>query len=110
MEGIVDIDEMVGSTEEDWVNYTLTRVNNSLVRLGIFLGEFHWHHHDREDEFFLVLSGKLLLDVEDETLELLPRQGYTVPRGVEHRTRAKEKTVVLMVEGDTVKPEGDQPL
>ncbi len=104
---VIDLDDHVSSTEEEWMNYTLTPVNDCLVRLGIFLGEFHWHHHDLEDEFFYVVSGKLLLDVEDETFELTPRQGYTVPKGVRHRTRAKEKTVVLMIEGDTVKPRGD---
>lgn len=105
--GVIDIDGIVGSTKEKWTNYTLSEVNDSLVRLGIFEGEFHWHHHDREDELFLVLSGKLFLDLKDRTVELLPHQCFTVPRGVEHRTRANERTVVLMVEGNTVKPAGD---
>ena len=104
---IIDINDYVKQTKEKWVNYTLCKVNNSLVRLGIFEGEFHWHHHDKEDEFFYVISGKLLLDLKDKTIELLPSQGFTVPKGIEHRTRAKEKTVVIMVEGDTVKPRGD---
>ncbi|MGA1821353.1 MAG: cupin domain-containing protein [Thermoplasmatota archaeon] len=104
---VIDIDGLVDRTEVKWINHDLTRINDSVVRLGIFEGEFHWHHHDREDELFLVLSGKLLLDLEDRTVELLPRQGFTVPRGVEHRTRAEERTVVIMVEGSTVKPAGD---
>ena len=104
---VIDIDEYVRGTEETWVNYTLSEVNDCVVRMGIFEGEFHWHHHDVEDEFFFVVSGKLLLDVEDITYELGPGQGFTVPRKVRHRTRAEEKTVVLMVEGDTVKPGGD---
>ena len=108
LQGDEDVDgEARENGGEDWINFTLTRVNDSLVRMGIFLGEFHWHHHDEEDEFFYVVSGLLLLDVEDKTYELGPRQGFTVPKGVEHRTRAQEKTVVLMVEGDTVKPRGD---
>ena len=104
---VIDIDDYVNHTKEKWINYTLSKVNNSLVRLGIFEGEFHCHHHDNEDEFFYVISGKLLLDFEDKTIELFPNKGFTVPRGVEHRTRAYEKTVVIMVEGNTVKPEGD---
>ena len=104
---VIDVDEYVRGTEEKWVNFTLSEVNDCVVRMGIFDGEFHWHHHDVEDEFFFVVSGKLLLDVEDITYELGPGQGFTVPRKVRHRTRAEEKTVVLMVEGDTVKPEGD---
>ncbi|MFH1052670.1 MAG: cupin domain-containing protein [bacterium] len=104
---IIDINKIVAGNREKWINFTLTEVNNSLVRLGIFEGEFHWHHHDNEDEYFHVLSGKLILDVEDKTYELLPGQGFTVPRGIEHRTRAYEKTIVIMVEGNTVNPKGD---
>ncbi|HNW42878.1 MAG TPA: cupin domain-containing protein [Elusimicrobiales bacterium] len=81
--------------------------SHCVVRLGIFDGEFHWHKHDAEDELFYVLEGRLLLDLEGQTLELLPNQGYTVPRTVLHRTRAREKTVVLMVEKNTVNPKGD---
>ena len=104
---VLDVDNIVCSTQEKWSNCTLTEVNDCLVRLGIFEGEFHWHHHDREDELFLVLSGKLLLDLKDRTVELPPHQCFTVPRGVEHRTRAMERTVVIMVEGNTVRPAGD---
>ena len=106
-DGIIDVNELVINTREKWTNYTLTKVNHSVVRMGIFHGEFHWHHHEREDEFFYVISGRLLLDIPDKTIELLPGQGFTVTRGVEHRTRANDKTVVLMVEGDTVDPSGD---
>lgn len=104
---VIDISQLVSENKEKWTNINLTEVNDSIVRLGIFEGEFHWHQHDREDELFIVLEGKLLLDLEAETLELTPFQGYTVPRRILHRTRAAEKTVVLMVEGSTVNPKGD---
>jgi len=104
---VIDIGDYVDQTKEKWINYTLSEANDSLIRLGIFEGEFHWHHHDLEDEFFYVISGKLLIDFIDQTIELLPNQGFTVPRKVEHRTRAEVKTVVIMVEGNTVKPEGN---
>ncbi len=104
---VIDIPSIVEACSEKWYNTTLSSVNDSLVRLGIFEGEFHWHHHDNEDEFFYVISGKLLLDLQDGTIELNQNQGYTVPKGIEHRTRAKEKTIVLMIEADTVKPKGD---
>ena len=104
---IIDIQRIVEACKEKWYNTTLCSVNDSLVRLGIFEGEFHWHHHDNEDEFFFVVSGKLLLDLPEGTIELDQFQGYTVPKGIEHRTRAEEKTIVLMVETDTVKPRGD---
>jgi mannose-6-phosphate isomerase-like protein (cupin superfamily) len=93
---------------EPWFNQTLTTVNDSVVRLGVLEGDFHWHKHDAEDEFFLVLEGRLLIDLQDrETVTLDPHQGYTVPRGVVHRTRAPVRTAVIMVEPAAVVPTGD---
>jgi mannose-6-phosphate isomerase-like protein (cupin superfamily) len=83
-------------------------VNDAVVRLGVIDGEFHWHKHDVEDEFFLVLDGTLLIDVEGHgTVTLERHQGYTVPRGVVHRTRAPVRTTILMVEPSGVQPTGD---
>ena len=91
-----------------WFNQTLTSVNRSVVRLGVIEGEFHWHKHDDTDEFFLVLEGRLLIDLEDrEPVTLEPHQGFTVPRGVVHRTRAPVRTAILMVEAEGVSPTGD---
>jgi mannose-6-phosphate isomerase-like protein (cupin superfamily) len=108
---VIEAGELADGCPEKWWNQTLTRVNDSVARLGVFEGEFHWHKHDLEDELFFVLEGKLLLDFERdgkrETVELHPRQGMTVPRGVMHRTRAPSRTVVLMVEAATVVPTGD---
>jgi mannose-6-phosphate isomerase-like protein (cupin superfamily) len=104
---VIDVSALVRKNKEKWINFSLAEVNDCLVRLGIFQGEFHWHKHDREDELFFVLEGLLLLDLEGGTIRLRPGQGYTVPRRVIHRTRAKRKTVVLMVEGKTVQPRGD---
>jgi len=104
---LVDLKALVEACTDPWYNQTLCRVNDCVVRLGVFQGEFHWHKHDREDEFFHVISGRLLVDLEGRTVELQPAQGITVPRGVMHRTRAPEKTVVLMIEGAGVVPTGD---
>jgi mannose-6-phosphate isomerase-like protein (cupin superfamily) len=105
---VVDAGHLADECPERWWNQTLSRVNDSVVRLGVFeQGEFHWHKHDREDEFFYVVEGKLLLDLEGRTVELLPRQGMLVPKGVVHRTRARERTVVLMIEAATIVPTGD---
>lgn len=96
------------AAHEPWFNQTPTTVNESVVRLGVVEGDFHWHKHDVEDEFFLVLEGRLLIDLEDrETVTLDPHQGYTVPRGVVHRTRAPVRTAILMVEPADVVPTGD---
>ena len=105
----IDVPAVVAETGEKWFNQTLARVNESVVRLGIVEGEFHWHEHRSEDEFFFVLSGRLLVDLEGRTVELGPQQGVTVPKGVPHRTRAPEKTVMLMVEGSGIRPTGDEP-
>ena len=93
---------------EPWFNQTLTVVNDSVVRLGVVEGEFHWHKHVNEDEFFLVLEGALEIDVEGhETIALLPSQGVTIPKGLMHRPRAAKRTVIIMVEPATVAPTGD---
>ena len=104
---VIDVSDILAEQVEKWTNVDLTQVNDAIVRLGLFEGEFHWHKHDLEDELFFVLEGKLLLDLPGETRELTPWQGYTVPRGVLHRTRAEVRTVVLMVEQAGVKPGGD---
>ena len=104
---VIDIPAEVAA-HEPWFNQTLTSVNDSVVRLGIFRGEFHWHKHDGEDEFFLVLDGRLEIDIEGgATVALDHHQGYTVPRGVVHRTRARDRAVVVMVEKAGVVPTGD---
>lgn len=104
---VVDVQALVDTCQESWWNQTLCRVNDSVVRLGVLHGEFHWHKHDNEDEFFYVVDGRFEIDLEGRTVSLAPRQGFTVPRGVMHRTRAPEKTVVLMIEGAGVIPTGD---
>lgn len=104
---IIDVAKVVAENREVWFNQTLTRVNDCVARIGVLHGEFHWHSHTDEDEFFLVLDGELLLDLEGKTLSLKRWMGATVPRGVIHRTRAPEKAVVLMVEGAGVSPTGD---
>jgi len=104
---LIDIPSEIAA-HQPWFNQTLTTVNNTVVRLGILEGEFHWHKHDEQDEFFIVLEGELLIDLEDrETVVLGQHQGYTVPRGVPHRTRAPHRTAVLMVEAAGVVPTGD---
>jgi mannose-6-phosphate isomerase-like protein (cupin superfamily) len=103
---LIDIPAEIGA-HEPWFNQTLTTVNDSVVRLGIIEGDFHWHKHDADDEFFLVIEGQLLIDIEDEdTVTLDPHQGYTVPRGVVHRTRAPVRSAILMVESAGVVPTG----
>jgi mannose-6-phosphate isomerase-like protein (cupin superfamily) len=102
-----DVAQIVSECKHKWFNQTLVKINESVARLGIVEGEYHWHKHDNDDEFFFVLQGQLLVDLEDKTIELNPYQGITIPRGVVHRTRALQKTVMLMVETATIQPTGD---
>lgn len=102
-----DVREEVKQCTDKWFNQTLTKVNDSVVRLGIVEGEYHWHKHDEDDEFFFVLEGQLLIDLEDETIELNPNQGVTISKGIMHRPRAPKKTVMLMMETSAIAPTGD---
>ncbi len=104
---VIDVPAIVRACKDQWFNQTLTRVNDSVVRIGIVRGEYHWHKHDRDDEFFFVLEGRLFIDLEDRTIELAPGQGVTISRGVRHRPRAPQKTVMLMVETSEIQPTGD---
>jgi mannose-6-phosphate isomerase-like protein (cupin superfamily) len=104
---LVDVPALVAACTDRWYNQTLCRVNDSVVRLGVMQGEYHWHKHIHLDEFFFVLDGRFLIDLEGRTVELEPRQGFVVPKGVLHRTRAPDRTVILMVEGAGIAPTGD---
>ena len=103
----VDVQAVADAVTHPWFNQTLCQVNGSVVRVGVVRGEYHWHKHDDDDEFFYVVEGKLLVDLEDRTVELAPRQGLVVPRGVVHRTRAPERTIILMMENAGIVPTGD---
>lgn len=104
---VIDVPQIVDACQDEWFNQTLSKVNDSVVRIGIVEGEYHWHKHDNDDEFFFVLSGKLYIDLEDKTIELNPNEGTTISKGVMHRPRAPKKTVMLMVETDAIDPIGD---
>ena len=104
----IDVPRLVHAVTVPWYNQTLCKVNDSVVRLGVVRGEYHWHKHDEEDEFFYVVEGRFIIELEDRTVELLPQHGFVVPKGVMHRPRAPERTVILMVEGAGIVPTGDQ--
>ena len=104
---LIDVFALAKAVTDQWFNQTLCKVNNSVIRLGVMQGEYHWHKHDNDDEFFFVLSGRFVIDLEGRTVELLPNHGFTVPKGVLHRTRAPEKSVILMVETAAIVPTGD---
>ena len=104
---VVDIQPLIDASTFQWYNQTLCQVNDSVVRLGVMQGEYHWHKHDMDDEFFFVVEGQFIIDLEDRSVTLRPRQGFVVPRGVVHRTRAPARCVILMVENAGIVPTGN---
>ncbi len=103
---LIDEKALTDACPHKWYNQTLCEVNNAVVRLGVVQGEYHWHKHDDDDEFFYVVEGRLFIDLEDRTIELGPRQGTVIPKGVMHRPRAPQRTAMLMVEKVGIVPTG----
>jgi mannose-6-phosphate isomerase-like protein (cupin superfamily) len=104
---IVDVPGLIARCQDSWYNQTLCEVNDSVIRLGVLQGEYHWHKHDHDDEFFFVLQGHFFVDLESRSVELKPLEGFVVPRGVVHRTRAPQRAVILMAETRSIVPTGD---
>lgn len=104
---VIDVPPMVEACTDRWYNQTLCKVNDSVIRLGVLQGEYHWHKHDSDDEFFFVLEGHFVIDLEGRSIDLGPQQGFVVPKGVVHRTRAPVRSVILMVETAAIIPTGD---
>jgi mannose-6-phosphate isomerase-like protein (cupin superfamily) len=110
----IALDPLVAAVRDQWYNQTLARINDSVVRLGVMQGEYHWHKHETDDEFFYVVDGRFLIDLEPEAdgqtpgrvVELRPREGFVVPKGIVHRTRALERSVILMIETAAIVPTG----
>jgi len=103
---VIDVGSLVDACTDRWYNQTLCKVDESVVRLGVVHGEYHWHQHENEDEFFYVVSGQLLIDLEDRSIDLTPGKAVVIPKGVRHRPRAPERTVILMVERAGIVPTG----
>ena len=104
---VVDVPALVAQCKHPWYNQTLCKVNDSVIRLGVLQGEYHWHKHEQDDEFFFVLEGHFIIDLEDRSIDLKEQEGFVVPRGVVHRTRAPDRAVVLMAETASIIPTGD---
>jgi hypothetical protein len=104
---VVDVPSLVAACKDRWYNQTLCKVNDSVIRLGVMQGEYHWHKHDNDDEFFFVLEGQFIIDLQERSVELQPLEGFVVPRGVVHRTRAPQRAVILMAESSAIIPTGD---
>jgi oxalate decarboxylase/phosphoglucose isomerase-like protein (cupin superfamily) len=104
---VIDVKALADACEYKWFNQSLCKVNDSVVRMGVIEGEYHWHKHNEDEEFFYVVEGQLLIDLEGRTVELEQGQGFVVPKNVMHRTRAPQRTVILMVENAGIIPTGN---
>ena len=94
----VNLAEMFGRFQDHWSPKIVGEVNDSLVKLVKLKGEFVWHHHEKEDELFLVVKGKLRLKLREKDLVLGPGEFAIIPHGVEHLPVAEEETHVLLFE------------
>ena len=93
-----NISEKFSQITDHWQPRLVAQVNDTDVKLVKLKGEFVWHHHEREDELFLVISGRLLMQFRDREEWLEPGEFIVVPRGVEHRPVAPEEVQLMLVE------------
>ena len=98
---VVNIAEKLKQFQEQWQPKIVGELNDSYIKLVKFQGEFVWHHHDAEDELFLVVKGSMRMRLRDRDLVVRPGEFIIIPRGVEHLPVADEETHVLLFEPAT---------
>lgn len=94
----VNLAEMFGRFQDQWRPKIVGEVNDSLVKLVKFKGEFVWHHHDHEDEMFLVVTGRMRMQLRDGDVVVDPGEFIIIPHGVEHKPVADEESEVVLFE------------
>lgn len=94
----VNLNDAFGAIGERWHPHIAGMVNDTAIKLARVEGEFVWHHHEAEDEMFLVVKGTLAIEFRDRTVELAPGEFLVVPRGVEHRPVARDEVWLMLVE------------
>jgi len=105
---LMDVQKLIDEVTDPWYNQTLIQVGDVVVRLGVMQGEFVWHKHDDQDEFFFLLDGVFRIELENaEPVELSPRQAFQVPAGMLHRPVVPVRSAVLMLEKAGVVATGD---
>lgn len=103
----VNIESKLATFSEHWQPRTVALFNGHDVMVAKLKGEFTWHQHDNSDDFFLVLSGSLKIELRDRTVHLGPGELFVVPEGVEHRPVADEECQVLLIERSGTPNSGD---
>lgn len=104
----VNLKEKLKAFTEYWSPKVVGELNNQLVKIAKFKGEFIRHHHEQEDELFYVVNGTLFIELDDKTLELQPGEFVVIPRGVEHKPYAPEEVSVLLFEPATTLNTGNK--
>ena len=104
---VINLQEKFGLFSDLWSPKKIGELNGQQILLAKIKGEFVFHKHDHEDELFMVMKGRLILELRDRTLVVNPGEFYTVPKGVEHRPSAKEETHLLLLEPLGTKHTGD---
>ncbi len=105
----INITEAITGNDQIWFNQTLCRINSSVLRVGVFQeGAFPMHKHDNDDELFFVIEGSIKIETQDQIFTLNSQEGICVPKGVMHRPIVEQRSIVLMVENDSITPLGDE--
>lgn len=99
-----DIKKQLNKT---WSPVDVVSFNNQVLRVAIFDGEYHWHSHQNEDEFFLIFSGSITIETENGQIILNKGEGTVIPKGLKHKPSANKPSLVLMVEPTSLKSKGD---
>lgn len=105
----INLAEKLVRIHEHWAPKIVAELNGQQVKLVKFKGEFVWHHHEHEDELFLVVKGGFRMEFRDRAVELREGEMIVVPRGVEHRPVADEETHVLLFEPASTINTGSAP-
>jgi mannose-6-phosphate isomerase-like protein (cupin superfamily) len=104
----IDVQDLIDAVTEPWHNQTLIQVGDVLVRLGVMQGEYHWHKHDEQDEFFYLLQGEFHIELEGrDAVALKPNQAFSVPAGMLHRPVVPVRSAVIMIEKAGIVATGD---
>jgi mannose-6-phosphate isomerase-like protein (cupin superfamily) len=98
---VVNLAEKFAQFSDYYNPRIIGELNGQQIKAAKVKGDFIWHHHENEDELFLVVKGKLTMDFRDKTVDIHPGEFIIVPRGVEHRPRADEETEMLLFEPDS---------
>lgn len=104
----IDVAAELSKVEAHWTPRVVGRVNDQYVKVAKLLGELVWHAHEAEDEMFLVVSGRLRIQLpDDQEVVLTPGQFYVVPRGVQHNPVAEDEVEIVLIETVTTAHTGD---